>query len=153
MLQTQQKKDKVIISKVGYEPKYGNIVVVSRNYENEESAVGNRFSEPIIKRVIATEYQQVDIDFVTGEVRVDGVLLDEPYINTPTNLQYDISFPVTVPEGCVFVMGDNRNESLDSRSSSIGMVDEKYILGRAFFRIWRDADYRKFNGDIFEKLS
>lgn len=153
MLQTLQHNDKVIISNIGYEPKYGDIVVVSRNYENDEAAVQNRYSEPIIKRVIATEFQQVDIDFVTGAVRVDGVLLDEPYINTPTNLAYDVEFPVTVPEGCIFVLGDNRNGSLDSRSSSIGMVNKKYVLGRAFFRIWRDADVRQSDHDIFAKLS
>lgn len=152
MLQTLQHMDKVIISNVGYTPKYGDIVVVSRNYSNDESMVKDRFSEPIIKRVIATENQVVDIDFTTGEVRVDGVLLDEPYINTPTNLKYDIEFPVTVPEGCIFVMGDNRNGSLDSRSSQIGMIDEKYVLGRALFRIWRDEDYRFSKGDIFDTL-
>lgn len=153
MLQTLQHKDKVIISNIGYEPEYGDIVVVSRNYQNDESLKDMRNNEPIIKRVIATEYQMVDIDFGTGVVTVDGVPLNEPYTNTPTNLKYDIDFPVTVPENCVFVLGDNRNDSLDSRSSDIGMVDKKYILGRAFVRIWRDEEFRKSDSDIFAKIS
>jgi len=68
-------------------------------------------------------------------VRVDGQLLDEPYIAEPTHLSYDIQFPVTVPAGHVFVMGDNRNDSLDSRSSGIGMIDTRYIMGKVVFRI------------------
>ena len=85
---------------------------------------------PIVKRVIATEGQTVDIDFTAGIVYVDGVALDEPYTNTPTNRYEGVDFPVTVPEGCVFLMGDNRNDSMDSRDPEIGMVDTRYILGK-----------------------
>ena len=85
---------------------------------------------PIVKRVIATEGQTVDIDFTAGIVYVDGVALDEPYTNTPTNRYEGVEFPVTVPEGCVFLMGDNRNDSMDSRDPEIGMVDTRYILGK-----------------------
>ena len=130
--------ERIIISNVGYEPKYGDIVVVSRNYENVTGATEHSAS-PIIKRVIATEGQTVDIDFGSGVVFVDGKQLDEPYTKTPTNLSYDIKFPVTVPENCIFVLGDNRNDSLDSRSSSIGdygMLDKRYILGKALLRIF-----------------
>ena len=70
---------------------------------------------------------------------MDGVALDEPYTRTPTNLHYDIQFPVRVPDNHVFCLGDNRNESLDSRSSRIGnngMIDERYILGKAVFRVF-----------------
>ena len=94
---------------------------------------------PIIKRVIATEGQTVDIDFENGVVFVDGKRLIEPYTRTPTNLSYDVKFPITVKKNCVFVMGDNRNDSLDSRSSSIGdggMLDKRYILGKALIRIF-----------------
>lgn len=77
----------------------------------------------------------MDIDFEAGVVYVDGKALEEPYVNAPTTSQYDMEFPQTVPEGCVFLLGDNRNESLDSRSSAVGMVDTRYIMGRALFRL------------------
>lgn len=130
--------ERIIISNAFYQPKYGDIVVVSRNYSNNEDNV-ERYSMPIIKRVIATEGQTVDIDFEKGIVYVDGVALEENYTKTPTNLSYDVSFPVTVPQNCIFVMGDNRNDSLDSRSSQIGnggMVDKRYVLGRAILRVF-----------------
>lgn len=130
--------ERIVISNVGYEPKYGDIVVISRNYTNNSDNV-DHYSLPIIKRVIATEGQTVDIDFEKGVVYVDGNLLNEPYTRTPTNLSYDVKFPVTVKKNCVFVMGDNRNDSLDSRSSSIGeggMLDKRYILGKALVRIF-----------------
>jgi signal peptidase I len=74
----------------------------------------------------------VDIDFDTGEVRVDGELLHEDYIAATTHRYYDVTFPQTVPEGCVFVMGDNRNASNDSRNSELGMVDRRCIMGKAY---------------------
>ena len=78
----------------------------------------------------------MDINFSFGTVTVDGQVLEEDYINEPTYMKRDVDFPVTVPQGCVFVMGDNRNRSLDSRDSSIGMVDQRYILGKAVFRLF-----------------
>lgn len=128
--------EKIIISDLFYKPKYGDAVVISRNIDNSSQDIAK---EPLIKRIIATEGQTVDIDFDKGIVYVDGNAMIEDYTKTPTNLKYDIEFPVTVPEGCVFVMGDNRNKSIDSRSSSIGengMIDERYILGKAIFRVW-----------------
>ena len=105
--------------------KTGDIVVVSKqSFEN---------GTPIVKRVIATEGQTVDIDFDAGTVSVDGVVLDEPYTNTPTNRQEGMTFPLTVSEGCIFVMGDNRNDSKDSRSTEIGLVDTREVLGKAVF--------------------
>lgn len=130
--------ERVVISNIFYEPEYGDIVVISRNYTNDNDNI-ERYSMPIIKRIIATEGQTVDIDFEKGIVYVDGKALSEDYTKTPTNLAYDIEFPVTVKENCVFVMGDNRNDSLDSRSSSIGdggMIDKRYILGKALFRVF-----------------
>ena len=84
-----------------------------------------------MKRVIATEGQTVDVDFSEGIVYVDGVVMNEPYTNTPTNLDEGTVFPLVVEEGCVFLMGDNRNGSRDSRDPVIGQVDEREILGKA----------------------
>ncbi len=131
-------KEMVIITNLNYTPKYGDIVVISRNAENTPESA-QRDNGPIIKRVIATENQEVDIDFEKGIVYVDKVALVEDYISTPTHRQDDIEFPVTVPKGCVFVLGDNREVSLDSRSSRIGqngMVDTRYILGEAVLRVF-----------------
>ncbi len=128
---------KVIISDFNYTPKQGDIIVISRNIENSVEA-RNSADTPIIKRVIATGGQTVDIDFKTGTVYVDDVPLVENYISSPTTNFYDVEFPKYVPEGYVFVLGDNRRVSLDSRSSQIGedgLVDERYILGKAYYRI------------------
>ena len=92
-----------------------------------------RGGEAIVKRVIATEGQTVDIDFRTGIVYVDGVALEEEYIYTPTHLSEGTEFPLVVEEGCVFLMGDNRGDSRDSRAPEIGQVDTREILGRAVF--------------------
>ena len=130
--------DKVIITNLFYEPKQGDIVVVSRNADNSVES-GLLSKEPIIKRVIATGGQTVNIDFKTGTVYVDGVELEEDYISSPTTNSYDVEFPVFVPEGYIFVLGDNRAVSLDSRSSKIGqngLIDERYILGHAVYRIF-----------------
>lgn len=111
-----------LLSNFLYEPKVGDIVVLKA----EAYTRG-----PLVKRVIADEGQTVDINFDTGEVWVDGVLLDEPYINEPTYRNEGMEFPLTVPENCIFVMGDNRNHSTDSRSTMVGCVDKRYILGKA----------------------
>lgn len=127
MKPTLHDKDWMIISNLFYDPKPGDIVVLTKKQFMEQ---------PIVKRIIAVEGQTVDINFDTGVVKIDGEVLDEPYIAEKTKRQFDVSFPVTVPENCVFVMGDNRMHSSDSRVSSLGMVDEKYILGRLLIRIY-----------------
>ena len=103
----------------------GDIVVASMDrFKNGEA---------IVKRVIATEGQTVDIDFLHGIVYVDGVALEEEYIYSPTNMAEGMEFPLVVREGCLFLMGDNRGDSRDSRAPEIGLVDEREILGRAIF--------------------
>lgn len=108
-----------------HSPQNGDIIVASKDsFEN---------GEPIIKRVIATEGQTVDINYQTGTVYVDGVALQEDYINSKTTLDEGIELPLVVEEGCVFVLGDNRDRSQDSRSPSIGLIDTREILGKALF--------------------
>lgn len=89
--------------------------------------------EPIVKRVVATGGETVDVDFIGGVVYVDGMPLEEPYIRELTYLEEGTAFPFTVPEGSVFLMGDNRNGSRDSRDPELGAVDERCLIGRAVF--------------------
>ena len=107
------------------QPQAGDIIVASKD--------SFRNGECIIKRVIAVGGQVVDIDFESGAVYIDGVALDEPYLHTLTLTSEGLTFPMTVPDGCLFVMGDNREDSLDSRSPMIGFIDEREILGKAVF--------------------
>ena len=107
---------------------YGDIIVARK--------MSFRDGEPIIKRIIATEGQVVDIDFLSGSVYVDGKLLEESdYIKGSTINQEGMRFPLVVKENHVFVMGDNREESLDSRSPQIGQIEVRQILGKAVFLI------------------
>lgn len=125
MLPTLQNNNVLLISPFLYEVEQGDIVVLN-SHEDEKL---------YIKRVIATEGQVVNIDFDSGTVFVDGVPLDEPYINEATALRGDEPFPQTVQPGHYFVMGDNRNHSEDSRFSSLGQVAKQDIVGEAYFRL------------------
>ena len=118
--------ERVIITRIFTAPKQGDIVVFTKQSFGEES---------LVKRVIATEGQTVDIDFDKGIVTVDGVELDEPYIAELTHRRLDMQTPVTVDEGCIFVMGDNRNNSLDSRYE-VGPVKLSQFIGRALYRLF-----------------
>ena len=89
-----------------------------------------------MKRVVAVAGQTVDIDFGDGTVYVDGVELEEPYIREPTFTDEGTVFPLTVPEGSIFVLGDNRNNSTDSRDLQLGPIDTDYILGKAVLALW-----------------
>lgn len=118
-------------------PRQGDIVVVSKD--------SFRGGECIVKRVIATEGQWVDIDFENRVVFVNGEPLEEFYAFFRENdlgpmIQEGMTFPLLVEEGCVFVMGDNRNDSQDSRHPDIGLIDRREILGRAFFLLFPGTD-------------
>ncbi|MGN0642934.1 MAG: signal peptidase I [Huintestinicola sp.] len=127
MLPTLNDGERLIVHHLFYTPEAGDIVIV--DCEGLDKA--------IVKRVIATEGQAVDIDFETGEVKVDGTVLQEDYILDLTKRDEEgHDYPVTVPEGCVFVMGDNRMNSLDSRSAVVGFVPVEDVMGKVVFRFW-----------------
>ena len=123
----------LLLNNVFYsEPKQGDVVVLSKHsYDN---------GAPIVKRVIATEGQRVNIDFEEGIVYVDGIALDEPYASTSTTKNRGMEFPLTVEENCIFVLGDNRKVSRDSRDPVIGLVDEREVLGKALFLFFPGPD-------------
>ena len=121
MFDTLHNEDKGFMTDIFYTPKNGDIVIF------HSDAYGDT---PLVKRVIAVAGQTVDINFDTSEVSVDGVILQEEYIYEPTKSRQDFSGPVTVPEGYIFVMGDNRNASRDSRSDAVGLIDTRNILGK-----------------------
>lgn len=127
MVPTLHDADKIVISRLDTHYRPGDIVVLTKMSWGSES---------IVKRVIATEGQTVDIDFNRGIVYIDGKEIDEPYIAEKTNRALDFIGPVEVPEGCVFCLGDNRNRSTDSRRSTIGMIDTRCILGKVVLRLW-----------------
>lgn len=122
---TLHEHDMLLLQSVGYRPAQGDVVVLTKS---------SFLPQPIVKRVIATGGQRVDIDYAAGTVSVDGVVLDEPYINEwMREPEFAHISSVEVPEGSIFVMGDNRNHSSDSRDVRLGLVDERYVLGRALF--------------------
>ena len=124
MQYTLMNHDRLILTNLFYKPERGDIVVINRYTQ-----------EPLVKRIIAVGGDTLDIDAETGEVILNGEVLEEPYLDcfTPRN---PLTGEVTIPEGHLFVMGDNRGNSHDSRSGDIGFVSEKDIMGKAVFRIW-----------------
>ncbi|MBR5942514.1 MAG: signal peptidase I, partial [Clostridia bacterium] len=136
MVPTLQDDDRVVISNLFYTPKTGDIVVLDTS-EDTIFFNGRQYSKPLIKRVIATGGQTVEVrntEDGVQEVYVDGVKLEEDYINFQTVSRSSVQEKITVPKGYIFVMGDNRGESLDSRS--FGCISENAIVGRALFRIF-----------------
>lgn len=160
---TLMNNDRLILTKLGYKPKAGDIIVLDAHYKNREAyiqrqkeAKGSSFTwfdelklrlfppkslnlgrKYYVKRVIAMPGDVIDIDPRNGDVTVNGVLLNEPYIRGQiTRPRNDFPFPYKVEDDCVFVMGDNRNNSSDSRVASLGTVPLKAISGKAVFRIW-----------------
>ena len=126
MLPTLSNGDWLLVSANSSEIERGDIVIITQPNSVEKS---------LVKRVIALEGDVVNIDFYLGTVSVNGKTLSESYILEPTHNEMDVEFPLTVEEGKVFVLGDNRNNSLDSRSAQIGCIDENYILGVAKYKL------------------
>lgn len=140
MYPTLQEGDMLVVTMPFYTPECGDIIVC------QSPTYG--LDRPLVKRIIATGGQKVEIDYENWTVKVDGNTLSETYINReigrnmrPSDYLED-SF--IVPEGFVFVMGDNRNNSKDSRSSEIGMIDERYILGKVSMRLLPLGEFRFF---------
>lgn len=134
MKDTLHNGDTVIISSMNREIKYGDVVVISQP---------NIINKVLIKRVIATGGQTVTFDKENQKILVDGKELSEPYIREKMYFTAEMSGSITVPEGKLFVMGDNRNESTDSRDRIIGFIDSRYVVGRVIYRVG--------NTDFFEK--
>lgn len=123
---TLNDKDMLFLRNFSYHPQQGDIVVLHKDFAD--------ITTPIVKRVIATGGQTVEIDYDRSTVYVDGQPLEEDYIlepMLPPSTPYAQGTYWEVPEGCVFVMGDNRNNSSDSRDERLGPIDERYILGNA----------------------
>jgi len=130
--------DALLVTDLGYEPQNGDIIVA----QNVSLPL---YPDPIVKRVIAVGGQTVDIDFTTWTLTVDGKVVDEPYRKLVDRLRTsDWVFPMEIPEGYVFVMGDNRNHSADSRTSDIGLIDERCIVGKAVLRIFPFSRFTLF---------
>ena len=134
----------LLISNVFYrQPEHGDIIVISKQSFDDGA--------PIVKRVIASEGQIVDIDFQQGIVYVDGLPLEEDYISSPTNVYEGVNFPVIVEDGCYFVLGDNRGVSKDSRSPEIGFVDKREVLGKAIFLLLPGTNHGR-NSMEFDRI-
>ncbi len=128
MVPTLKNGDKVLVSDLFYEPTRGDIVVFKKDSYDSGKA--------LVKRVVAVAGDVVNIDFEKGIVYVNGEALEEDYIDVLTTTKIDFIGPQTVPDSCLFVMGDNRNASTDSRDKRIGMVDKRLIIGKVLLVVY-----------------
>ena len=141
MMSTLRHNDRIIMSNLFYTPTNGDILVFQTGCDEFGGS-------PLVKRVIATAGQTIDINFDCGHVFVDGILLCEPYLDEPTFVRNNFDGPVLVEDGHIFVMGDNRNHSSDSRDSRIGQIDTRKVLGKVLIIVIPGADvfgYRDWN--------
>ncbi len=136
MNDTLQHSDRLVISDIGYTPQYGDIVIfhADKLYDRYTKSYG----KTLVKRIIGLPGDKIRIDFKEGVVYRNGVALDEPFTSSPTirSEGFPDNVDVEIEAGKVFLMGDNRNNSTDSRSEVIGQVDMRYIMGKAYLRIW-----------------
>ena len=128
MFPTLNNGDKVLVSDLFYEPARGDIVVFKKDSYDDNKA--------LVKRVVAVAGDVVNIDFERGVVYVNGEALEEDYIDVLTTTKIDFIGPQTVPDNCLFVMGDNRNASTDSRDKRIGMVDKRLVIGKVLLVVY-----------------
>lgn len=161
MTNTLQDGDRIFMTTVYGSLSYGDIVVINNdmaylldedNKIVEKNIDGSGLKECIIKRVIATGGQTIEINPDTKEVIVDGKVLDEPYIKELTNNGGFFDYPITVPEGYYFCMGDNRNGSSDSRNSDIGLIKKSQVYGKAMLRYAPVSSF-KYLGDSYKHNS
>ena len=142
MMNTLTNGDWLIVSAFITEPERGDIVIITQP---------NAYNEPIVKRVIAVGGDTIDIDFDTATVSINGKEINEPYLGSPTTDDEGAwQYPLTLKEGQVFVMGDNRQHSSDSRSPDIGLIDENYILGQVLFRFSPISEFKYFGDYDYE---
>ena len=142
MMNTLMNGDWLLVSAFITEPERGDIVIITQP---------NAYNEPIVKRVIAVGGDTIDIDFDTATVSINGKEINEPYLGSPTTDDEGAwQYPLTLKEGQVFVMGDNRQHSSDSRSPDIGLIDENYILGQVLFRFSPISEFKYFGDYDYE---
>lgn len=147
MYPTLHNRDLMLVQRIAYTPQQGDVIVLRKD---------NTFAnQALVKRVIATGGQTVYIDYDANTITVDGEVLEEPYLNYEFDDLYGSDYMAdrvdldpqyvnqafTVPEGCVFVCGDNRNHSSDSRVAQLGIVDERYVIGRVLMVFFPFADF------------